>query len=122
MTDEEAIAAAKQTAEDLQLKNQRGQNYTKALRYLHKASTGPWRQEFIKCYTNMVLHLGTTTTSRRESANRALKVALNFTFTGDLLHVVDALKLLLKNYILDWEGLVSDAKNRLPHQLRLNLF
>ena len=71
-------------------------SYIKIFRYLHKTWIDSWRKKIIKCYTNRFLHLGTTTTSRVESAHKALKVALGFS-TGDLYIVVNAIELLLTN-------------------------
>lgn len=95
--------------------------YFDAIHYLEETYIRHFRRRFVKCYTDKVLHFGTTVTSRAESGHALLKRNLG-TSTGDLKTVVDSISLLLTNQAHDISLAISSAKIRYPADLRLPIF
>ena len=56
----------------------------------------PWKEKFVKAWTNEFLHLGITVTSRVEGAHSTLKAYLQVS-TGDLYRVHMAISLMVTN-------------------------
>ncbi|KAI0997729.1 hypothetical protein K3495_g10456 [Podosphaera aphanis] len=96
-------------------------SYEQIIKYVQQTWLIPWRHYFVKCYTNKLLHLDTTTTQRAESAHRALKTQSGFS-TGDLRTVVNSIELLLEKRLDDLRQKLSSAKNIITHQHRIPIF
>ncbi|KAI0997874.1 hypothetical protein K3495_g10317 [Podosphaera aphanis] len=84
-------------------------SYEQIIKYVQQTWLIPWRHYFVKCYTNKLLHLDTTTIQRTESAHRALKTQSGFS-TGDLRTVVNSIELLLENQLDDLRQKLSSTK------------
>lgn len=89
--------------------------------YLRFIYINSHRQRFVRCYTNQMLHFGTTTTSRGEAGHAALKRQLGSS-TGDLKTVVDDIKLLLMNEYRNHIEKLNEDKMRLLMELRKPVF
>ncbi|KAI0994603.1 hypothetical protein K3495_g13578 [Podosphaera aphanis] len=96
-------------------------SYEQIIKYVQQTWLIPWRHYFVKCYTNKLLHIDTTTTQRAESAHRALKTQLGF-LAGDLRTVVNSIELLLENQLDDLRQKRRSAKNDIVHQHRIPNF
>ncbi|KAI0996093.1 hypothetical protein K3495_g12088 [Podosphaera aphanis] len=91
------------------------------IKYVQQTWLILWKHYFVKCYTNKLLHLDTTTTQRAESAHKALKTQLGFS-TGDLCTIVNSIELLLENQLDDLRQKLSSAKNIIAHQHQIPIF
>jgi hypothetical protein len=80
-----------------------------------------FRQRFIKCYTNKVLHFETTITSRDESEHATLKRQLRSS-NNDLKAVIDEIILLLTNELHNHLIVINSAKDRYFINLRKSIF
>ena len=81
----------------------------------------PFRHRFVKCYTSMITHFETTTTSRGEGGHAVLKRQLGSS-SGDLKTVVDGINLLLINELHNHLIRLDEAKVRLPMDIRKPIF
>lgn len=84
--------------------------------YLFETYARDYRRRFIKCYTDKVLHFGTTVISRGEGGHAVLKRHLGAS-TGDLKLVVDGISLLLTNQQHNYLIAYEEAKIRYPSDL-----
>ena len=80
-----------------------------------------YRQRFVQCYTNKILHFGTTTTSRSEEEHAMLKRQLK-SFTDNLKTVIDDIKLLLMNEYQNHLINLNEIKMRIFMMLRKSIF
>ena len=81
----------------------------------------PYKRRFVKCFTDQVLHFGTTSTSKGEGAHAVLKRNL-ITSTEDLKTVVENLDLMLINQRHDYLIAAEEAKVRYPMDLKIDVF
>lgn len=95
--------------------------YSDIAEYVDTVWLTPYKKMLIRCYTNRILHFGTTTTSRVESAHRALKRQLRFS-TSDLKTVVDRVQLMAHEQYDNYEERLAKARSRLPYQLRKPIY
>ena len=98
-----------------------GDEHPEQVTYLERTWLCPYKQKFIKYYTNQVLHFGNVITSRVERSHSTLKRQLGFS-TGDLKTVVDNIDLLLKNQLQEYQIGIDEAKSRVPYHLRIPIF
>ena len=89
--------------------------------YLLSTYITDYRQQFVRCYTDQVLHFNTTVTSRAEGGHAVLKRQLG-TSTGDLKTVVDGINLMLMNEYQNHLINFDEAKSRLPMELKKPIF
>jgi hypothetical protein len=80
-----------------------------------------FRQRFIKCYTNEVLHFETTITSRDESEHATLKRQLRSS-NDDFKVVIDEIILLLTNELHNHLIIINSTKDRYLINLRKSVF
>jgi hypothetical protein len=91
------------------------------IEYLTETYIEHYRRRFIKCYTDQVLHFGTTVTSRSESEHAQLKRHLESSIE-DLKIVMNSIKLLLINEIHNHLLALKDVKLRCSAHLRKFIF
>ncbi|CAG8627497.1 2243_t:CDS:2, partial [Dentiscutata heterogama] len=73
----------------------------------------PWKEKFVKAWTNELLHLGTTVTSHIESSHATLKAYLQ-TSTGDLYRVYTAISLAVTNQKKELNTMIASEHIRIP--------
>ncbi|CAG8598427.1 10391_t:CDS:2, partial [Scutellospora calospora] len=73
----------------------------------------PWKEKFIKAWTNQLLHLGTTITSRIESSHAILKAYLQ-TSTGDLHHIYTTISLAVTDQRKEFNTMIASERIRIP--------
>ncbi|CAG8771991.1 8889_t:CDS:2 [Cetraspora pellucida] len=66
----------------------------------------PWKEKFIKSWTNQLLHLDTTVTSRIEGSHATLKAYLQ-TSTGDLHHIYTTISLAVTNQKKEFNTMIA---------------
>jgi MULE transposase domain len=81
----------------------------------------PYKEMFIKYWTNDAMHFGSTVTSRVEGAHSQLKSYLNVS-TGDLLDVKQKILLVVKKQHLEISASIENDKIRVNHELRIPFF
>lgn len=91
------------------------------IEYLQTTYIQHHKRRFVKFFTDRILHVGTTSTSRGEGAHAVLKRQLVVS-TDDLKTVVDNLNLLLSNQRHDHLIAFEKAKMRYPKNLRVDIF
>ncbi len=79
----------------------------------------PW--SLLAHWTNQILHLGNTTTSRIEGAQHQLKSYLQFS-TGDLTTMVERVTHLLQYQHAEYMRAIAQVETRLPHRLNIEPF
>jgi hypothetical protein len=91
------------------------------MKYLQSIYIDDFRERFVKCFTNRVLHFDTITTSRDEDGHAVLKRRLE-SFTEDLKTVMNDISLLLTNEHHNHLLAFEEAKIRFFMILRAFIF
>lgn len=73
----------------------------------------PWKEKFVKAWTNEFLHLGTTVTSRVEGAHSTLKANLQVS-TGDLYRIHMIISLMVTNHKKEINNMIASNRIHFP--------
>lgn len=79
------------------------------------------KEQFVRCYTDQYLHLGSRSTSRGEGSHFVIKRYINLA-RCDLLQVFTKLNHLLENQFCELNQHIEDEKLKIMHQHRIPLF
>ena len=93
-------------------------DYVKYLLFIYIIN---YRQRFVRCYINKVLHFGTTTTSRSESEHAVVKRQFE-SFIDDLKIIVNDFILMLMNEYQNHLIKINEARIRLFMNFRKSIF
>ncbi|CAG8659342.1 8612_t:CDS:1, partial [Cetraspora pellucida] len=73
----------------------------------------PWKERFVRAWTNKLFHLGTTVTFRIEGAHATLKAYLQGSM-GDLYRVYMAISLVVTNQKNELDAMIASERIRIP--------
>lgn len=91
--------------------------FTKKVDYLYNTWLLPYKQKFVKCYTDKICHYKNVVISQIEGGHTVLKSKLGIS-TGDLLTVMTNINSLLWNQHQEYIIALREAKNNTPMILK----
>lgn len=91
--------------------------FPKKVDYLYDTWLAPYRQKFVKCYTDTIRHYGNGVTSQVEGGHTVLKSKLGIS-TVNLLIVVTNIDSLLRNQHQEYIIALGKARNNTPMVLK----
>jgi MULE transposase domain len=99
----------------------RYRDYPKFLNYIKNTWIDPYKEQFVRYWTDQHLHFGHLETSRVEGSHSIVKWYLQVS-TGDLFSVLQTLALMLGNQHNEYKAKVTATRNRTPQSFRIPLF
>ena len=95
-------------------------SFPKVLEYI-KTYWIPYKEKFLYCFTNIYMHIGSTSTSRVEGNHSVLKSYISISKLN-LLEVFKRISLMLLNQAKELKSSIMLEQLKLSHRHRLNIF
>ena len=97
------------------------EKYDRLVWYLDDTWLRRWKTRFVRAWTDRVMHFNTLVTSRAEGSHAVLKQALG-TSSGDLLQVLDDIKLILTSQLAKHETEINLRRSRVMDHHNIEVY